>query len=234
MNKLSHKVPFRKHFTTFCISALGKRLPGTLWYIAWRSNLYKEDGYSSKLIILTSSIEMIAIVIAAVVVSLLFSLSLISKFTYSLIGFLIIILAILIFLHPKINRKIFQKLKVDFKKFNYKDLIKWTATYIFIWLLNGTLLFSFSNLFADIKLSQLDYFIGAVALTGVLSRLFLFLPTHFGFGEVSLSLLLSGIMPSSLAVVVALSNRIIITFFEILWASFGLVINRVLEKNNPK
>lgn len=234
MNRLGHEVAFRKHFLTFCISALGKRLPGTLWYVAWRANLYKEDGYPAKLVILTSGIEMVTIVIAATIVSLLFSVPLISQFRYSIIGFIIVIIVSLLLLHPKISKWIFIKLDVELSKFNYKDILKWALVYILIWLLIGSLLFSFANLFSDFDISTLSYFIGSTALTGVLSRLFLFLPSHFGFGEVSLSLLLSGIMPSSLAVVVALSNRIIITFFEIVWAVLAIVIKRVLDKNSPK
>lgn len=234
MNSLGHPVAFRKHFLAFCISALGKRLPGTLWYLAWRANLYKKDGYPAKFIILTSGVEMITIVVAATFVSLLFSIPLISQFQYSIIGFAIVILTSLLLLHPKVSRWIVRKLDVELSSFNYKDILKWTLIYILIWLLIGSLLFSFGNLFVELDISTLGYFIGATALTGVLSRLFLFLPSHFGFGEVSLSLLLSGIMPSSLAVVVALSNRIIITFFEIVWALLAIIIKRVLDKNNPK
>jgi hypothetical protein len=54
----------------------------------------------------------------------------------------------------------------------------------------------------------------------------LFSPSVFGFGEISLSLLLSGILPSSLAVIIAISNRIIIMFMEILWALLSLFASR--------
>jgi len=234
MNKLGHKVAFSKHFLTFCISALGKRLPGTLWYIVWRANLYKEDGYSSKFVLLTSGVEMVTIVIAAVIVSLMFSISLISQFNYSIIGFLIIFIASILFLHPKIQEWIFTKLNVDLSRFSYKAIINWTLRYIFIWILIGSLLFSFGNLFSRFPISKIGYFIGATALTGVLSRLFLLLPSHFGFGEVSLSLLLSGIMPTSLAVITALTNRILITCFEIIWAVVAIGIRHIMGSNNPK
>jgi len=234
MNRLGHEVAFRKHFLTFCISALGKRLPGTLWYVAWRANLYKEDGYPAKFIILTSGIEMVVIIIAATVVSLLFSIPLITQFKYSIIGFVIVIFSSLLLLHPRVNQWIIEKFNIQITKINNKDILLWSLAYILIWLLVGTLLFSFGNIFSSLELSTLGYFIGATAMTGVLSRLFLFLPSHFGFGEVSLSLLLSGIMPSSLAVVVALSNRVIITFFEIAWAVLAIIIKRIFDKYNPK
>jgi glycosyltransferase 2 family protein len=230
INKLGHHVPFSKHFLAFCISALGKRLPGTLWYIAWRANLYQENDYSGRLLVLTSGIEMVAIVLAAIIVSLFFSVSLIGQFGYTIIGYAIIILGILFFFHPKVNQWVFKKLNVDLSRFNYKNMALWTISYIFIWPLIGILLFAFANIFTKFDPSLIGYFIGSTALTGVLSRLFLFLPSHFGFGEVSLSLLLSGIMPSSLAVVVAVSNRILITFFEIIWALIALGIQKLLKR----
>jgi glycosyltransferase 2 family protein len=230
INKLGHHVPFSKHFLAFCISALGKRLPGTFWYIAWRANLYQENDYSGRLLVLTSGIEMIAILIAAIIVSLFFSVSLIGQFRYTLIGYGIVILAILFFFHPEVNQWVFKKLNVDFSRFNFKNMALWTTSYIIIWPLIGILLFVFANIFTKIDSALIGYFIGSTALTGVLSRLFLFLPSHFGFGEVSLSLLLSGIMPSSLAVVVAVSNRILITLFEITWALIALGIRKLLRK----
>jgi len=234
MNALGHRAPFKTHFFTYCISALGKRLPGTFWYIAWRANLYQEKGYSNRLIVLTSGIEMISTILAAMVVSIAFSIPLINNFTYSIIGFLIVIVATLIVLHPKVNQWVFKKLKVDFSKFSYKDLLLWTAQYALVYILVGSLLFSFGNLFSNFPIKNLSYFIGASALTGILSRLFLFLPSNFGFGEVSLSLLLSAIMPTSLAVIIAVSNRIIIIFFEILWALFAYTTKTIKTRHNPK
>ena len=234
MNNLGHKGVFKKHFLTFCVSALGKRLPGTIWYVAWRANFYKEDGYQGRFIILASGIEMAIIVIAAAFVSLFFSIPLIQQFSYSLIGFIIVIIASLLLLHPRIKQWIINKYNIEISNFDYKDIITWFLAYVLVWLLVGILLFSFGNLFSEFDITSLGYFIGTTAMIGVLSRLFLFLPSHFGFGVVSLSLLLSGIMPSSLAVVIALSNRIIITFFEIIWAIIAVIITRVSDRNNPK
>jgi len=234
MNNIGFKTSFNKHFTNFCLSALGKRLPGTFWYVAWRTNLYREIGYSSKFIIFTSGIEIVIIVISAGLVSLFFSLSLISQYQYSIIGFILVIIGSVLFFHPKIKKYISTKFHLDLSRFRIIDILKWVFYYFFIWLLIGILMFSIGNIFYKFDLSYLSYFIGASSLIGVLSRLFLFLPSYFGFREISLSLLLSGIMPSSLAVVIALSNRIIIISFEIIWALLALLIQRVFKQNNPK
>jgi hypothetical protein len=231
MNSLSHKTPYKIHFIAFCISALGKRLPGTLWYIAWRANIYQDEDHSSKQIIATSGIEMIVIVLAAAIVSIIFAMPMIKQYPYSIIGFVLILIATIILLIPKINTAIFNKLNVDSTKLNFKNVSLWTIQYIVVWLLNGLLLFFIGNILSEFSFSDLGYFIGSLALTGVLSRFFLFLPSNFGFSEVSMSLLLSGIMPSSLAVIIAIINRIIIIIFEIIWALISLGLKTYLEKN---
>lgn len=233
LNSLGHVSPFRTHFFAFCISALGKRLPGTLWYIAWRANIYQDENHSTKLIVLTSGIELLAIVLAATIISIALAIPLIKQFSYSIIGFIIVLLALVVLMIPKVNKWIFSKLNVDFSKFSYKHIVIWTLQYIAVWILNGILLLSIANVFDYISISKLSYFIGSIALTGVLSRVLLFLPSNFGFGEVSLSLLLSGIMPTSLAAIVAISNRIIITAFEIIWALVALGIKTLHERINP-
>lgn len=230
LNSLGHISPFRTHFFAFCISALGKRLPGTLWYIAWRANIYQDENHSTKLIVLTSGIELLAIVFAATIISVILAIPLINQFPYSIIGFVIVLIALIILMIPKVNRWIFNKLNVDFSKFSYTDMVIWTLQYIAVWILNGVLLLLIANIFGQVAISKLSYLIGSIALTGVLSRVFLFLPSNFGFGEVSLSLLLSGIMPTSLAAIIAISNRIIITTFEIIWALIALGFKSIYEK----
>ncbi len=182
---------------------------------------------------LTSGIEMIAIVISAMVVSLIFAVPLIKQFKYSLIGFALVIITVFLFMIPKINKWIFEKLNVDFGKFSYKNIAAWTFEYILVWLLNGVLLFSLANIYGNFSNSELGYFIGTISLTGVLSRIFLLLPSNFGFNEVSLSLLLSGIMPSSLAVIIAISNRILVICFEIIWALLAAGFKALAECINP-
>ena len=233
LNSLGHVSPFRTHFFAFCISALGKRLPGTLWYIAWRANIYQDENHSTRLIVLTSGMELLAIVLAAAIISMALAIPLIHQFPYSIIGFIIILIALIILMIPKVNKWIFNKLNVDVSKFSYKEIAIWTLQYIVVWILNGILLLVIANIFGQVPISDLNYLIGSIALTGVLSRVFLFLPSNFGFGEVSLSLLLSGIMPTSLAAIIAISNRIIITSFEIIWALIALGFKTLHEKINP-
>jgi len=232
MDNLGHKVPFGQHFRAFCISALGKRLPGTLWYIAWRTMMYQEAGFSGKLLLLTSSIEQIAIVFSALIVSTFFSIPIIIKFPYSIIAYVVILAISLLMLHPNISRYFFNRLNVDYSKFKLKDMLKWTLAYLPVWLLVGLMLYSNANVFADVPIKHLFYFIGVCAINGVLSRIFLVLPSNFGFSEISTSLLLAGIVTPGLAIVVGIATRIFTILFEIIWAVISLSISSHSQQNN--
>jgi hypothetical protein len=224
MKSLGSKVSLGTHFRSTCISALGKRLPGTFWYVVWRAEIYRED-VSARLIAFSSGVEMAVTVVAAGITCCLFSISLIMQYQYSIVGIIIVLLVSLIILHPRVIQWILKKLKVETIQIPYKNMLLWISLYIIIWIMVGILLFAIGNIFAPISWDKISYFIGSVALTGILSRLLLFSPSTFGFGEVSLSLLLSNFLPSSLAVIIAISNRIIIIIFEILWAVFSLTLS---------
>jgi glycosyltransferase 2 family protein len=226
MRNLGSRVDLSTHFRSTAISALGKRLPGTFWYVLWRTHIYKGDT-SPKIIVFASGLEMAVTVIAAILVCALFSVQMIFGSNFNWIGFIIVLIFCLFFLHPRFLNWLMQKINLDRKRIGLKNLALWTGIYVIIWLLVGMLLFLIGRIFTQIPLSQLGYFIGSTALTGVLSRLLLFSPSILGFGEISLSLLLTGIMPSSFAVIIAISNRMIIITFELIWAVLTLVSNRL-------
>jgi len=234
VESLGQKIPYYQHFYSFCISALGKRLPGTLWYIAIRAQIYQGE-FPAKIVTVASGIEMGVIIIAGIIVCSLFSIPIILDYQWSIAGIFFLLLIAVIALHPRFIRWVLHKVKVEQREIKYKQLVFWVSGYIIVWIFVGILLFTISNFFAATPIRHLNYFIGSTALTGVLSRLLLFSPSMFGFSEVSLSILLSTIMPSSLAVIVAVSNRIITIVFEILWALIAYFANKFFTKNilNP-
>ena len=117
---------------------------------------------------------------------------------------------------------IFRLLKVEASEFSYLEILKWLITYIFAWILGGLLLFSLGNSITTIPIENLPYIIGSFGLVNLLSLAFFFLPTNLGITEVGLSLLLANIMPSSVAVVVAIAFRLVVILYEIVWALISI------------
>jgi glycosyltransferase 2 family protein len=225
MHSLGSKVDIGTHFRSTTISALGKRLPGTLWYVWWRAEIYKEN-FSTKIVTFASAIEMSITIIAAVIVCALFAIPIITQYKFSLIAIIILFAISLASLHPRVMQWLLRKMGSEDIRVGFGNLLLWVTLYFIIWILVGVLLFNVSNIVTNISPDKISYFIGSVALTGILSRLLLFSPSTFGITEVSLSLLLSAIMPSSVAVVVALANRILIMSFEVIWAFLSIILGR--------
>ena len=78
--------------------------------------------------------------------------------------------------------------------------------------------------------AHMAYLIGCWSLVGTLLVVVFFLPSNFGFTEVGLSLLLSAVMPSSLAVLVAVLSRLFTMGFELLAAGLALPLIRWFER----
>ncbi len=223
-------IQFGKHFRYYCISLLARRLPGTVWYIAYRSQMYQKEGLSIQPTSLASGVELAVSIISGVIISVLFAIPLLKQFQAGVIGIWFLLLLCLVFLHPRIIGWILKKFGSSIERFEYKKILLWVVAYIVSRAFGGTLVFAIVNILYPVSLSNLMYIIGGWSFIGVLSNVLLFSPTNLGFTEVSLSLVLSNIMPSSIAVIVAVLSRITTTFFEFTWAMLALVVEKAFRK----
>lgn len=55
----------------YCYSTLPKRIPGVIWYIASRAQLYKEEGVARSVTILGTILETALLIISALLIYLL-------------------------------------------------------------------------------------------------------------------------------------------------------------------
>jgi hypothetical protein len=232
VNQISKPQPFFFHFKIYCITALGKRIPGTIWYIPWRYKSYSNVGILKSEIISASGVEYFISFISGFIVSILFGFKFILINNLSIL-FLLIPLIILFFVTNKKIRKFLKtKLNIELRNISISILIVLIFIYMVIWLAVGALVFLIAKLIIILDISNLPLFIGAVSITGVLSRIIIFLPTNFGLSEISLSLLLSSIMPMQFSIITALMNRILTTILEIILAITLLMTGFI--KHNPK
>ena len=222
MNTLSKQLNYLTHFRYFSIANITKRIPGTLWYIANRAQLYKSNGIDPKLTTVASGMELAVSVLSSVVVCVIFSIPIILQYQLNPIILGIVVLLCIIVIHPRFMDWIFRLLKVEASDFSYLEILKWLITYLLAWILGGFLLFVLGNSITTIPIENLPYIIGSFGLVNLLSLAFFFLPTNLGITEVGLSLLLANIMPSSVAVVVAIAFRLVVILYEIVWALISI------------
>jgi len=93
----------------------------------------------------------------------------------------------------------------------------------------GLLYFLIANIFVIVSVERLPFIIGSCGLVAALSTFVFFLPSNFGFAEISYSLLFSTWLPSSIAVIVVLSNRVLVTLYDIILGGISFLYE-VIEK----
>jgi hypothetical protein len=231
LNVISKKLSYQKHIYFYIISNLAKRIPGTVWYVASRAQMYSEEGIALRVTTLASGLEMAFITLAGVITVLLFSTEIIVRYHLNPIIFAIILPVGFIILQPKFIKWFLKILKIEEINIDYKLVLFGLLSYIIIWILGGVLLYEIGSIVYPIPHDQIGYVIGSWTFIGVISILLLFSPSNFGITELGLSLLLSSIVPFSIAVVIAIASRILIIIFEFFWAGLFLLNNQLRKSH---
>lgn len=229
------QLSFKKHFRYYCISNLARRLPGTVWYIAYRAHFYRQEGLSARVTSIATAIEFAVSSISAALASLVFAIPVLTKYPWG-IGLAVVLLVICVaFLQPRVMGWLLRRAQQPDDWYDLKRILRWTGIYSIFWAVGGTLFYATANVVYPIPLENLSYVIGTFAIAGLVGRAVTFLPSNFGLQELSYSLTLSVIMPASMGLVVALVNRIMMISFEIIWTLLSLWLeNREQRAINPK
>ena len=222
INHLGKKLSYRKHIRYYIVSNLAKRIPGTVWYVVSRFQMYTSDGISARITAVASGVEIVLGTLAGILVILIFSTQSLVQYHISPIILIVIFLLGLLLVHPKVIRWIFLRRNVDIDTLNYRLILTIIFLYIFTWILGGCVLFEVGNVIYPISMSDLKYVITSWTLVGIFSTILFFSPSNFGITEIGLSLLLSRIVPSSIAVLIAITSRILLIVYEFIWAGFFL------------
>ena len=222
MNTIGKRLDYQKHIRYYIISNIAKRIPGTLWYIASRAQFYQKEGIDYRLTSLASGIELAVSIMSGVLVSVLFAIPIVLNYGLNPLVLAGILLVGILLLHPRVTDWIFRLLKVEATQFGCQRTIQWLIAYVPAWIFGGIVLFIIANSFIPIPLHQIGYVIGSWSLVGIVSYLLFFSPSNLGVTEVGLSLLLANIMPAPIAVILAITTRIAIILYEIIWALIWL------------
>ncbi|WP_322793424.1 hypothetical protein [Bellilinea sp.] len=220
---LGFNLDWKIHYRTYWISNFLKRIPGTIWYVVGRMKLYESRGIPKRLTTIASGIEYALLLISSFVVGFTFALEkIIEQSQYIPIAIGIFTLSLVI-VNPRTIQWILRITKTDAESPNYKTLLEWFFIYVLIWFGNGLILFLIINTILNIKITELLFIIGSVAFVNLVSSALFFAPSNFGIGEVTLSLMLSVILPSSISVLVAIIARLLLTIYDFIWALIGYI-----------
>lgn len=213
MRSLGSHVAFRLHMRYFAISHLARRLPGTIWYVAGRGYLYRQQGESVRLVTAATGVELVISVLAGSLTTLFCAAyALVALQRSQWIGLGLVVGLGLAATHPRALNWMLAKIgRQPAPTLHYLRVLGWLAGYIGLYLLGGVIFFWIGNAVIPIAAHHFPYVLGSWTLVSTLSVLVFFLPSNLGFTEVGLSLLLANLIPSSFAVLIAVLSRLLMT-----------------------
>ncbi len=225
MNSLGPRLSFRKHIRYYLLSNIAKRIPGTIWYVASRLQFYVADGLEIKVTAVASAVEMVLISLAGILVVLVSATQTLARYHISPFVLVAVFILGLALIHPRVIRWILRRRNIEPRAMSYRRILLGILAYVISWVLGGVILFAIGNIIYPIPVENLPYFITTWSVVGIISSLLFFSPSNFGVTEIGLSLLLSTVVPSSIAVLIALAARVILMAYDVLWAGLSLLAN---------
>jgi len=217
----------RKHIKYYIYTNLLRRLPAPLLYLFGRVYLYEREGIARSAIMTISLLEWILIVLSGIIVYLLTMPFLPSPLNLHSPWFLLLILIVIastLLLHPRVIRAILcllGKRELVFS-FGYIEILVWLVVYSLVWIGGGLMLYAAINSLYTLPLARLPTVIGAWVISGLVTTVVFATSAGFGLKEFTLSFLLSHLMPSPLAIIVALLTRVYLVSFEFFWGMVAL------------
>jgi hypothetical protein len=224
-----------KNTQIYCLTLAARRLPGTFWYVGGRLVMYQQLGVSKIVTTVTSSIELITSVVSGGFLGL--ALLLVSGIRMPVpivVGIAIGSIIGILFLHPSALKAILNRNgKELLHTISLWNVCTWLLAYTIMWALSGAMVCQLVLAFQPIGARAILLTIGAWALSGTIGVLTFFLPSSFGATEVTLTVLLSQILPLPLAGTVAILTRLITIIFEVILSAAFFPLSRSFSSQVP-
>lgn len=225
----SHNARF--NIKVWCYANLLRRIPGTVWFVAGRAMQYEKIGVSKLRVSILSGIELALILGAGLLTGLvaLPILILTPAFQETLKGsWLLIPIFVLVglLLHPRVLGKIWGRLgQSDLQEQpTWRDISLWVGLFVLAWVTGGFTLFSTINFVHSLPISEFIPILGIWVVANTVSVAGALTIGGFGLREISLTVLLSQIVPAPVALVISLLMRVIWLAAELLGALVSLLL----------
>ncbi len=214
-----------QNIRVYCLSCLPKRIPGFIWYVASRIALYRERRVDAPAVVAATGVETIILILSGGLTYLVTIGATHLRLERSLAGpavvvFLLAIVAPIlapILCHGAVRllRHVGVSVSVDF---GARDVMLLLGTSVLAWIGGGGILFLVANSVTAVSLMDLPRVIGAWGAAGAFGLVAGLLVQGMGLREVTLAMLLSGLMPFSVAALVSILFRLLLTVGEVVWA----------------
>jgi hypothetical protein len=198
MGRLTQATSLRRHMKYYIYTNLFRRLPAPLLYLFGRVYLYEQEGVTKSVTVTISLLEWVLIVLSGIIVYLLtlpfLSLPPAWRSPWLPLGMLV----------------------------GYGNVLVWLIIYILVWIGGGLVLYAVINSIYALPLARLPTVVGIWVLSGLITTLVFATSAGLGLKDVTLGVLLGYLMPSPLAVIVALLMRVCPILFATIWGIVAL------------
>jgi glycosyltransferase 2 family protein len=226
-------VKLLKIFNILNISIVLRYIPGNIWTIASRAELFKEHEISritSTVIFFTELGISILAVGAISILSILIGLDAINNYIY---GIVFIMAFTLFLLHPFVLQKGIQFIFRIFKKetikiyWKYKTILLLFIIQVIHWTAQGVAFYFITRSIYPISPNLIIPLIGIYVAAWLISFLAFISPGGLGIKEGILVLLLQNFMPIDIATVISIASRIITLIHEVTLAGVSILLRRL-------
>lgn len=223
------KLSIRTAYKITVLSAIARYLPGGIWDHVGKFTLAKKEyGIEGKCAFLSVVLNIVLSVLTAVIVFLL-SLIFFSRYqNLKLLPYLATLIPLgLVAIYPPLLERVvnFVLPKLGRRRlelpFSYLQILKSTVWFFLSWAAIGSSLFFLIYAFSPVNVSFLPAIIGIFAISWVVGFLTPIAPTGAGVREASLILLLGALVPMPIAIISALSSRLLIIGGDLVSAAIG-------------
>ncbi len=232
--RLCQVASFARNLRAYCQANLAARLPGPLWHIGARVYLYQKEGVARSFALVGTSLELALKIASGVFISLLTlpfyigETPLLPRYrTPALIG-----LSLLVVVSPLLLKRgvafLMARLAGDETALTLRDTLLWSAEYSLSWLLGGLMLYWVANVVYPLPLTYAPAVIHTAAISVTLAIVASLLPGGLLVRDVSISLLFSRFIPLSMAIVISLLFRLLVTVADVIYSLASLALCRYL------
>ena len=227
LRHLGARSSWQQDLRIYCVSNLARRLPTPVWFVAGRIYLYNEIQVAKSTSSLATVIETVLILFSGLLMCLISvplgtGVSFIDRHGAKLLP--VVLLSLIVILRPQFLRGCFDWLarrlgqqRTIAAAVDYRHMLLWTALYSLVWIIGGVMLYMLARTVYPLQVRHLPTVVAAWAIAGVVSHLAVLTPGGLGVKELTLTALLAGLMPTPIAIIVAIAARVWYSLNELLW-----------------
>jgi uncharacterized membrane protein YbhN (UPF0104 family) len=237
---LGDSISYGKAFWIISTSQIAKYVPGGIWYTLGRVYLCTTEGMKGQIVFLSVILETCFLMLTNMVLFLVSVAFLPGTPVLSPFISVAIIIVLLIFIYPPIlNWFVNIVLKVIKRPLivlnvSYPSMVLFSLYFVGVWIAQIVGFYFLVNAIYPLGISHIFSLSAAYTLAWITGFIVLFAPAGLGVREGMMTLMLSTIIATPLAIVMSFVQRVWISVFEIVVFLVGLVVKTTASKTHHR